>query len=45
MSLFKSDPDVAERYLSLLGDDPAEELWEPLLMTISGIAAGMRNTG
>jgi phosphoenolpyruvate carboxylase len=108
MSLFKSDLGVAERYLALVGDDPAAELWEPirlehervvsvvleinqsetllaqsprllarlshrnpwidplshiqvdllsraragddgadepLLMTISGIAAGMRNTG
>jgi phosphoenolpyruvate carboxylase len=108
MSLFKTDLGVAERYLSLLGDDPARSLWEPireehervvaavlelnqadrlladspnllarlshrnpwtdplshmqvdllhrvragdeaaeepLLMTISGIAAGMRNTG
>jgi phosphoenolpyruvate carboxylase len=108
MSLFKTDLGVAERYLALLHDSPARELWEPirrehgrvvetvlaiadsdrllarspallsrlshrnpwtdplshmqvellararggdraaqqpLLMTISGIAAGMRNTG
>jgi phosphoenolpyruvate carboxylase len=108
MSLFKSDLGIAERYLELLGDDPARELWEsiraehdrvvrtvleisgtdsllesapalmarlshrnpwtdplsymqidllrraragdtdaerPLLLTINGIAAGMRNTG
>lgn len=108
MSLFKADMGVAERYLELVGDDPARALWEPiaaehdrvmsavleisgqdrllagsppllarlshrnpwtdplshmqidllrrarvgdataevpLLMTISGIAAGMRNTG
>ena len=30
MSLFKTDLDVAERYLELLGDDPARELWEPI---------------
>jgi phosphoenolpyruvate carboxylase len=30
MSLFKSDLGVAERYLELLGDDPARELWEPI---------------
>jgi phosphoenolpyruvate carboxylase len=30
MSLFKSDLAVAERYLELLGDDPARELWEPI---------------
>jgi phosphoenolpyruvate carboxylase len=108
MSLFKSDLGVAERYLELLGDDPARDLWEticaehdrvtttvleisgaetlladtpnllarlshrnpwidplshmqidllrrtragdqlaeqPLLLTVNGIAAGMRNTG
>jgi len=108
MSLFKTDLGVAERYLELLGDDPARELWEtiraehdrvtttvleisgaemlladtpnlltrlshrnpwidplshmqvdllrrtragdalaeqPLLLTVNGIAAGMRNTG
>ena len=27
MSLYKSDLGVAERYLALLGDDPARELW------------------
>jgi phosphoenolpyruvate carboxylase len=30
MSLFKTDLGVAERYLELLGDDPARELWEPI---------------
>jgi phosphoenolpyruvate carboxylase len=30
MSLFKSDLGIAERYLELLGDDPARELWEPI---------------
>jgi phosphoenolpyruvate carboxylase len=30
MSLFKSDLAIAERYLELLGDDPARELWEPI---------------
>ena len=30
MSLFKSDLGVAERYLELLGNDPARELWEPI---------------
>ena len=30
MSLFKSDLEVAERYLELLGDDPARDLWEPI---------------
>ncbi|HJS96544.1 MAG TPA: phosphoenolpyruvate carboxylase [Solirubrobacteraceae bacterium] len=30
MSLFKTDLGVAERYLDLLGDDPARELWEPI---------------
>ena len=30
MSLFKTDPGVAERYLSLLGDSPARGLWEPI---------------
>ena len=30
MSLFKTDLGVAERYLQLLGDDPARELWEPI---------------
>ena len=30
MSLFKSDLGIAERYLDLLGDDPARELWEPI---------------
>src|SRR6202008_3318448 len=29
MSLFKTDLGVAERYLELLGDDSARELWEP----------------
>lgn len=31
MSLFKTDLGVAERYLELLGDDPARELWHPIL--------------
>jgi phosphoenolpyruvate carboxylase len=30
MSLFKTDLGVAERYLELLGDDPARELWKPI---------------
>jgi len=30
MSLFKSDLAVAERYLELVGTDPARELWEPI---------------
>ncbi|MBV9943274.1 MAG: phosphoenolpyruvate carboxylase [Solirubrobacterales bacterium] len=30
MSLFKTDLEVAERYLQLLGDDPARGLWEPI---------------
>jgi phosphoenolpyruvate carboxylase len=30
MSLFKSDLGIAERYLELLGDDPARDLWEPI---------------
>jgi phosphoenolpyruvate carboxylase len=30
MSLFKTDLGVAERYLELLGDDPARELWQPI---------------
>jgi phosphoenolpyruvate carboxylase len=30
MSLFKSDLGIAERYLELLGDHPARELWEPI---------------
>jgi phosphoenolpyruvate carboxylase len=30
MSLFKTDISVAERYLELLGDDPARELWGPI---------------
>ncbi len=30
MSLFKTDLGVAERYLELVGDDPARELWEPI---------------
>lgn len=30
MSLFKSDLGVAERYLELLGSDPARELWKPI---------------
>jgi phosphoenolpyruvate carboxylase len=30
MSLFKTDVEVAERYLKLLGNDPARELWEPI---------------
>ena len=30
MSLFKADLGVSERYLELLGDDPARELWETI---------------
>jgi phosphoenolpyruvate carboxylase len=30
MSLFKSDLGIAERYLELLGDDPARDLWGPI---------------
>jgi phosphoenolpyruvate carboxylase len=30
MSLFKSDLGVAERYLELLGDNSARDLWEPI---------------
>ncbi len=54
MSLFKSDLGVAERYLELLGADPARELWEPIraehdrvvraVLEISGTDALLQST-
>lgn len=33
------------RRLRQAGDEPSQEVWEAFVMTVNGIAAGMRNTG
>ena len=33
------------RRLRQPGDEPSQEVWEAFVMTVNGIAAGMRNTG
>jgi phosphoenolpyruvate carboxylase len=33
------------RRLRQAGEDPPQEVWEAFVMTVNGIAAGMRNTG
>ena len=33
------------RRLRQAGDEPSPEVWEAFVLTVNGIAAGMRNTG
>jgi phosphoenolpyruvate carboxylase len=43
MSLFKTDLGVAERYLELLGDHSARELWEPIRAEHERVVAAVLN--